>query len=217
MIRSRVTLATIEAAAIAALRVSPSTTARCGGCERAEPEAVHEARLRLRREVAQHSAERPEIRAVQTVPVDLAGRDDAHRYVRRGVEDGAQKQLAHLGIDLLRVVQQGERPRSTAVQRRVVEEDAGDDERPCERASTRLVGTRDEADAEPPVETQESLSGLRGHWLRGYRSTRNVFVIGFVRTGSYRRPGASSVTAGAARGSAPSCRRDHGGSRASRD
>ena len=31
MTRSRTTFATIEAAAIAALRASPSTTARCGG------------------------------------------------------------------------------------------------------------------------------------------------------------------------------------------
>ena len=43
MIRSRVTLATIEAAAIAALFVSPSTTARCGGASGPEPEAVDEA------------------------------------------------------------------------------------------------------------------------------------------------------------------------------
>ena len=114
MIRSRVTLATIDAAAIAALFVSPSTTARCGGRERAEPEPVHEARLRSRGEIGEHGAEPPQVRAVQPVPVDVAGRDDPDRDVSRRVEHDAEEQLAHLGIDLLRVVQERQRPRPTA-------------------------------------------------------------------------------------------------------
>ena len=139
MIRSRVTLATIDAAAIAALRVSPSTTRAVRGRERPEPEAVDETHLGARREVGEHGAEPPEVRAVESVPVDVARRDHAHRHLRRRVEHGPEQHLAHLGIDLLRVVQQGERPGAVAVQRLVVEEDAGDDERACERSSARLV------------------------------------------------------------------------------
>jgi hypothetical protein len=42
---------------------------------------------------------------------------------------------------------------------RVVEEHAGDDERPCERAATGLVGAGDEARPELAVESEELLAG----------------------------------------------------------
>ena len=41
----------------------------------------------------------------------------------------------------------------------VVEQDAGDDERPGERAASRLVRTGDEPRAEPAVELEELLAG----------------------------------------------------------
>ena len=59
--------------------------------------------------------------------------------------------FALVGIDLLRVVQEGERPDAMAPERPVVEEDAGDDERACERAAARLVGPRDEPRLETPI------------------------------------------------------------------
>ena len=96
MMRSRVTLATIEAAAIAALRVSPSTTARCGGASGPEAEAVDEAGLRARREIGENVAQPPEVRAVEPVAVDVARRDDPHRHLRRAVEHGLEQRLAHL-------------------------------------------------------------------------------------------------------------------------
>ena len=163
MMRSRVTLATIDAAAIAALRVSPSTTARCGGASGPEPETVDEAGFRARREVGQNVAQPPEVRAVQAVAIDVTRRDHPNRHLRRRVEHGAEKRLAHLGLDLLRVVQQRERPRAVPVERVVVEQDAGDDERAGERSSARLVGARDEPDAEPAVVAEKPLAGLGAH------------------------------------------------------
>ena len=132
MIRSRVTFATIDAAAIAALRVSPSTTARCGGASGPEPEAVDEAHLGSRREVGEDVAEPVEVRAVQAVPVDVAGRDDPHGHVRRA-SSTAEQHLAHLGATCFESFSSAS-GRVDAVQRVVVEEDAGDDERPCQRA-----------------------------------------------------------------------------------
>ena len=50
-----------------------------------------------------------------------------------------------------------------AVQRRVVEQHARDDERAGERSPPRLVGTRDEADAETAVVAEEALARWRAH------------------------------------------------------
>ena len=82
MIRSRVTFATIEAAAIAALFVSPSTTALCGG---AAGRAGSRRRGMLRRaaQVAQHRAEPPQVRAVEALAVDRRRRDHPHGDLRR--------------------------------------------------------------------------------------------------------------------------------------
>jgi hypothetical protein len=48
-------------------------------------------------------------------------------------------------------------------QRLVVEEDAGHDERACERAPSGLVRTRDEAHAEPPIVGKKPLAGGPSH------------------------------------------------------
>ena len=163
MTRSRVTFATIDAAAIAALFVSPSTTARVLGAQWAEPEAVHEAGLRGRREVGEHRPEAPEIRVVEPVAVDVAARDHAHADAGRAAHDGAEELLALGRRDLLRVVQVGERPDAVVAQALVVEQDTGDDERPGERASSSLVRAGDEARAEPAVEREELLAGAARH------------------------------------------------------
>ena len=163
MMRSLVTLATIDAAAIAALRVSPSTTARCAGASGPKPKTVDEAGFRAGREIGENVTQPPEVRAVEPVAVDVTRRDHTNRHLRRRLEDGQEKRFAHLGIDLLGIVQQGERPRAPSVERVVVEQDAGDDERPRERSSARLVRTGDEADAEPSVIAEKPLAGLGAH------------------------------------------------------
>jgi hypothetical protein len=49
----------------------------------------------------------------------------------------------------------------------VVEQDAGDDEGPRERAATGFVDARDEARAESAVEAEQSLAGPAAHDVRG--------------------------------------------------
>ena len=165
MIRSRVTLATIDAAAIAALLVSPSTTARWAGASgpSRKPSTRHASARGARSASTARSPQRFE-RCRPCRSMSQAGMI-AHRDLRRHVEHGPEEHLAHLGLDLLRVVQQGERPRSMAVQRCVVEQDAGDDERARQRSPARLVGTGDEAHAEPAVVAEEPLSGRGAHRL----------------------------------------------------
>ena len=148
-------MATIEAAAIAALFVSPSTTASCGGRERAEPEAVDQADLGGRRERGERLAQAAQVRAVQAVAVDGAGRDHADGDPGRAARHRAEELLALRGVDLLRVVQERERADGVVAQPLVVEEDARRDERPGQAAPPGLVRARDEADAEAAVEGEE--------------------------------------------------------------
>ena len=96
---------------------------------------------------------------MQAEPVDVARRDHAHRDLLRAAEDGVVELLALGRRQLLRVVQVGQRPDPVLLQARVVEQHAGDDERPGERAATGLVGACDEAGAELSVELQEPLPG----------------------------------------------------------
>ena len=70
--RSRVTFATIEAAAIAALFSSPSTTAVCSGAD--GPSRKPSTRqASAGGKALQHRAQTGEVRAVQAVAVDVAG------------------------------------------------------------------------------------------------------------------------------------------------
>ena len=55
-----------------------------------------------------------------------------------------------------------ERPDARAAER-LVEEHAGDDEWPGERAASRLVGARDEAHAELAIESEETLAAGSSH------------------------------------------------------
>ena len=67
---------------------------------------------------------------MEAVAVDLARREHPHADLLRAAGDCAEQPLAVLGRDLLRVVQERQRTDAMATQRLVVEEDAGDDERP---------------------------------------------------------------------------------------
>ena len=115
--------------------------------------------LRGRRQRVQHRAQPGEVRLVQSVAVDVAGRDRAHDDLLRAAEHGVEELLAPVLGALLRVVQIRERPHAVLFQRRVVEEDACDDERPRERSPPRLVDTGDIPRAQLSVETQEPLAG----------------------------------------------------------
>ena len=58
------------------------------GRERAESEAVDEARLRRRRQRVQHRAQTGEVRLVQAVAIDVAGGNRAHDDLLRATEHG---------------------------------------------------------------------------------------------------------------------------------
>ncbi len=117
MRRSRVTFATIEAAAIAALFVSPSTTAVCGGASgpSRKPSTRHASAGGWSSARTVRSPQ--EVRAVEPGAVDVGRRDHPHGDRGRGREDRVVEPLALLGIDLLRVVQERERPDAVAAKR----------------------------------------------------------------------------------------------------
>ena len=76
---------------------------------------------------------------MQPVAVDLAPADRAHDDALRAADHRAEERLA-LGLAaLLRVVQAGQRADAVVAQARVVEQDAGDDQRPGERPPPGLV------------------------------------------------------------------------------
>jgi hypothetical protein len=81
---------------------------------------------------------------MQPVRVDLAGRDRSYRNLRATRQDSPKQLLAPGGRELFRVVQQSQRPHAMVAQTSVVQKDARDDERPCQRAAPGLVGAGDE-------------------------------------------------------------------------
>jgi hypothetical protein len=80
---------------------------------------------------------------MQADAVDLDVGNHANGDALRAPDDGPEQLLPSLGIELLGVVQEGERPDAVMPERRVVEQDARDDERTCQRPSSCLVSTRD--------------------------------------------------------------------------
>ncbi len=78
-------------------------------------------------------------------------------------DHGAVELLALVRGDLLRVVQDRERPHPMIPQAVEVEEHAGDHERAGERASTCLVRAGHEAHPEPAIEAEEALTGRHRH------------------------------------------------------
>ena len=100
---------------------------------------------------------------MEPVAIDLRGRDDADGDALGDGDNGAEELLTACLGALLRVVQERERPHAVVAQAAVVEQDAGDDERPRERPPSGLVRARHEARAEPPVETEKPLPGAERH------------------------------------------------------
>ena len=92
--------------------------------ERAEAEPVHETDLGGRRERGERLAQRAQVRAVEPVAVDALRRDDADDDPRRARATRLGRALALVRRDLLRVVQERERPHGVVAQALVVEEDA---------------------------------------------------------------------------------------------
>jgi hypothetical protein len=103
---------------------------------------------------------------MQAVAVDLALGDHAHLDPLRTAEHALEELLALLGRALLRVVEKPERAHPVIAQASVVQQDAGDDERPGKRPAPGLVRPRDEPRTEPPVELEELLANP-AHERRG--------------------------------------------------
>ena len=129
MRRSRVTLATIEAAAIAALVPSPPMMRPVLALERHAEAVGQQQRARRRVEPVQRARERREIGAVHAAAVDLARRRDDHAHARRAGEHGVVQLLALRERARLGVVELCERRAHAALQAAVVEEHARRDER----------------------------------------------------------------------------------------
>ncbi len=117
--------------------------------ERTEAKPVDEARLGRRCESGQRLPEAAEVRTVQPVAVDRRRRDHADRDPLGAARNRSEQRLTTLVRDLLRVVQEPERPDGVVAQLLVVEEHARHDERPRKAAASRLVRTRDETNPEP--------------------------------------------------------------------
>jgi len=132
-------------------------------CRRAEPEAVDEASVSGRIQIREDGAEPREIRAVETGSVDLARRHYSHTDRRSTRGDGLEQHLALVRQDLLGVVQRRQRANACATQELIVEEHAGDHQRPCERPAAGLVGPGHEADTETSIEREETLAGGSSH------------------------------------------------------
>ena len=96
---------------------------------------------------------------MQPAPVDLVRRDDANDDSFGTAHDAAVELLALLGRDLLRVVQVRQGPYAMLAEACVVEQHAGDDERPGKRPASRLIRPGDEPSSEPAVELEELLAG----------------------------------------------------------
>jgi hypothetical protein len=76
---------------------------------------------------------------MEAVRVDLACRDRPYRDFRGAGEDGVEQLVAARRSQLLRVVEQRERPDAMVAQALVVQQHARDDERPGKGAPSRLV------------------------------------------------------------------------------
>ena len=92
---------------------------------------------------------------MQPVAVDDGRRDDPDCNPLRAPGDGPEERFALIVRQLLRVVQQRERPDAVIAQAHVVEENGRRHERPGEASTPRLVRSCDEAHAEPAVEGEQ--------------------------------------------------------------
>ena len=130
---------------------------------RAEPKAVHEARVGDRMQVSEHRAQTREVAAMQPRAVDLERGNHANADPRRAHHHGLEENLTFGRRHLLGVVQRREWTNTRAAQRLVVEEHSCDDERAGERPPSGLVGSGDKSNTEPSVEGEETLAGGSRH------------------------------------------------------
>ncbi len=133
------------------------------GSGRAEPKAVHEAGVGIRMEVSEHRPQTCEVAAMQSRAIDLERGDAADADTRRARHHGLEENLTLRRGDLLGVVQRRERTNTGAAQRLVVEEGAGDDERPGKRSPSGLVCSGDKSNTEPSIEREKTLAGGSSH------------------------------------------------------
>ena len=143
MIRSRVTLASTEAAATQAATRSPFHTARPGGAEPVDREPVGQHVVGPHVELRHGAAQRLDVGHVHAEPVALVVRDDDHRPGQRPAHDLVVAALAGLLGEQLGVGQARARcrPCPAGQDRR-----AGD-QRPGAGTAPGLVDAGDEADA----------------------------------------------------------------------
>jgi len=128
----------MEAAAIAALRSSPSTTARV--LRRRRPSRNPSTRQISAVVRGRESRAKPrEVHAVQTIAVDRVGGDDANRDALGAADDRAEELFPVRRRDLFGVVQQPEWPDAVIAEAGVVEQHPGDDQRPGQRAASGLI------------------------------------------------------------------------------
>src|SRR5204862_7789435 len=96
--------------------------------------------------------------AVEAVAIDARRRERLHADALGAADDRVEELFTLRLGELLRVVEEGERPDFRAAERLVVEQHAGDEERSRERAAAGLVGADDVAGADPPVEAKKLLA-----------------------------------------------------------
>ena len=133
------------------------------GRERADAEAVHEARFGRRAKIGECLAQAAKVRAMEAVAVDHARRNDPDRDSRRAPRDCTKESLSLVRRDLLRVVQEAERTDAVVTQAFIVEEDGRSDEGAGETSSTCLVGSGEKADTEAPIEGEKLPSRMAHH------------------------------------------------------
>jgi len=135
---------------------------------KSDPEALYTA-FRGRLPTAGGAARRPGEERDGHASDEEPGSEDRRggREHRRRRDDGPVETLALVRLDLLGVVQAGERADAVAAERPVVEQDARDDERAGERAASRLVRAGDEPRTEAPVVPKKPLTRRERHRVRG--------------------------------------------------
>ena len=119
-----------------------------------ETKAVHQADFRRRKNRPQSLTQAAQVRAVETVAVDHSRRNYANGDARRAAGHRTEKLLTMSRRELLRIVEEPERPHAVLAQALVVEEHGRGDERSSQTATAGLVCTCDEAHAETAVESE---------------------------------------------------------------
>ena len=177
---------------MAALRASPSTSARCGGAvgPSRKPSTRHASAggwrsARTARRPARFERCRPE-RSISAAEI-------MRTLICAAQPTTAWKSASRSSWETcLESFSRGERTNPCAAQRLVVEKHAGDDERPGERAAARLVRARDVADTEASIVCEKPLAGRSRHPPRidassvGARGRAPSFPLSFASSRASR-------------------------------